>query len=335
MGCDSPLKGFRNMDTGGIQFRRDNAGEKMEVGCGQCLGCRLDYSRMWAMRIVHESCLWEHIGGNCFITLTYRDAKDCSLEQLEERKFVPDDWSLHKEHVQKFIKRLRKFFPDQKVRYFYAGEYGKKCKHGIDLELVGCPLCNVGRPHYHMCLFNASFPDLEAYESDYGIERLTSKSLERLWGYGFVDVGELNFASASYTARYILKKIGGVKKPDHYMSCDVNGEITFISPEYVAMSRGNSSRKGEKCGIGADWFRKYKSDVFPSDEVPVPGYGVMNGVPRYYDEMLRDEDPKMYEEVKRCRNVYLKHHSDELTEGRLLAKHKVKKARLKEKERML
>ena len=46
MGCDSPLKGFRDRDTGGIVFRRENTYEKMEVACGQCLGCRLDYSRM-------------------------------------------------------------------------------------------------------------------------------------------------------------------------------------------------------------------------------------------------------------------------------------------------
>ncbi len=96
MGCDSPLKGFRNMDTGGIQFRRENAGEKMEVGCGQCLGCRLDYRRMWGMRIAHEAALWEHLGGNSFITLTYRDRTDCSTKQLEGKFHVPDDWSLDK-----------------------------------------------------------------------------------------------------------------------------------------------------------------------------------------------------------------------------------------------
>ena len=336
MGCDSPLKGFRNMDTGGIQFRRDNAGEKMEVGCGQCLGCRLDYSRMWAMRITHEASLHEYNGGNCFVTLTYRDMEACeSWDQVKDGLYVPDDWSLNKRHMQLFIKRLRKHFKDQKVRYFYAGEYGRKCKHGIDLELAKCPLCSVGRPHYHVCLFNCSFNDLEAYQSDGGIIRYTSPTLERLWGYGFVDVGELNFASASYTARYILKKIGGVKKDDHYMTNDLNGEITFIAPEYVAMSRGNASYKGQKVGIGAEWYKKYKSDVFPSDEVPVPGAGVMQGVPRYYDEILRQEDPGLYEEVKKVRRVYLKEHSDELTFERLFAKHRCKKARMKMKERSL
>ena len=84
MPCYSPLKGWKDRHTGGLSFRRDNAFEKMEVACGQCLGCRLDYSRMWAMRIVHESTLHELDGGNCFVTLTYRDPKECNLEQLKK-----------------------------------------------------------------------------------------------------------------------------------------------------------------------------------------------------------------------------------------------------------
>ena len=75
--------------------------------------------------------------------------------------------------------------------------------------------------------------------------------------------------------------------------------------------------------------------MFPSDEVPVPGAGVMNGVPRYYDEMLRDEDPKMFEEVKKCRREYLKAHSEDMTPKRLMDKHIIAKKRMKDKERSL
>ena len=119
------------------------------------------------------------------------------------------------------------------------------------------------------------------------------------------------------------------------MTYDLDGEIVFISPEFVGMSRGNASYKGQKCGIGADWFAKYETDVFPSDEVPVPGHGVMKGVPRYYDEILKDKNPKLYEEMKTLRREYLKEHASELTYDRLLAKHKCKKARINMKERIL
>jgi hypothetical protein len=165
--------------------------------------------------------------------------------------------------------------------------------------------------------------------------RYTSPSLEKIWGYGFVDVGELNFQSASYTAKYILKKVRGVKSDYHYLTYDLNGEITWISPEFVGMSRGNASHKGKRCGIGASWYEKFKDDIYPSDDVPVPGAGVMKGVPRYYDEILRVEDPELYEEIKRTRIEFLKAHKDEYTDGRLLSKHKVKKARLALSERKL
>ena len=335
MGCDSPLKGFKDRDTGGLTFRRENGYEKMEVACGQCLGCRLDYSRMWAMRIVHESTLHEYNGGNCFVTLTYRDARDCSIEQLEKGYHVPEDWSLYKSHFQKFMKRLRHHFPDQEIRYFYAGEYGRNCKHGINLEDRHCLFCNTGRPHYHACLFNCSFDDLEAYQSDGGIMRYTSPTLERLWGYGFVDVGELNYNSASYTARYILKKVRKVNSEDHYCTYDLNGEITWISPEFVGMSRGNASHKGKRCGIGAGWLEKYRDDVYPADDVPVPGHGVMKGVPRYYDDILKEENPALYEEIKAARQEYMKAHAEEYTPQRLWSKHLCKKARVKEQNRKL
>ena len=223
----------------------------MEVGCGQCLGCRLAYSRMWAMRIVHEASLHELDGGNCFITLTYRDKGDCDHEQWKKGYHVPSDWSLHKSHFQKFMKRLRKAFPGQEIRYFAVGEYGRKCKHGIDLTVGDCPLCNTGRPHFHACLFNCTFTDLEAYQSDGGIMRYTSPLLESIWKYGFVDVGELNYRSAQYCAKYMLKKVRGVNSDWHYMNYCEDGYTVYLTPEFVLMSRGNAASKGRRCGIGA------------------------------------------------------------------------------------
>ena len=318
MPCYSPLKGWKDHETGGIKFRPDGAREKMEVACGQCLGCRLDRSRMWAMRIVHESSLWEITGGNCFVTLTYRDPVECNEDQLRSRFHVPDDWSLQKKHVQDFMKRLRKRF-DNKIRFFGVGEYGHRCKHGIDLERVGCPLCNVGRPHYHICLFNVSFADLVPYGSERGELRYTSPFLESVWKYGFVDVGELNFASAAYVARYCLKKVTGVKSDEHYMQIDLDGCATWVEHEFSLMSR--------KPGIGRDWYEKYKDDVFPSDEVPVLGHGVVKGVPRYYEEIFKEENPLSLEEIKRVRETFRREHADEYTPERLMDKYKVKKAK--------
>lgn len=322
MPCYSPLKGWKDEETGGIVFRPGIGAEEMEVACGQCLGCRLDHSRMWALRIVHESAMHQSGCGSCFVTLTYRDIVECDTEQLENKLHVPSDWSLHKSHFQKFMKRLRKHFSPQKIRFFHCGEYGNKCKHGIDLELVGCPLCNVGRPHYHAALFGWYPDDPVAYKTKDGYERFTSPTLERIWKYGFVDVGELNFDTAAYIARYNLKKVTGVKASDHYMQVDFDGECSWVEPEYITMSR--------RPGIGRDFYEKYKDDMFPSDMTPMVGDGKpVHGVPRYYEEIFKCEDPLTLEEIKEVRQKFREEHGEEYTPQRLMQKYKVKKAEQK------
>ena len=97
------------------------------VPCGRCMGCRLEKSRQWAVRCVHEAKFYED---NCFVTLTYAP------------EHLPKDGSLNRKHVQDFIKRLRRRLDDRKIRVFYCGEYGDKLR----------------RPHYHLCLFNCDFP---------------------------------------------------------------------------------------------------------------------------------------------------------------------------------
>ena len=326
MPCYSPLKGYMCKETGGLKFKTENTQDTMEVACGQCLGCRLDRSRMWAARIVHESSLHDHDGGNSFVTLTYRSKAQCTKNQLDEKLHIPEDWNLsvpireagkqtEASHFQLFMKRLRKRYK-QKIKYFMCGEYGAICKHGINLDQVGCPLCNVGRPHYHACLFNVEFNDLEPYASRDGVTRYTSKTLEGLWKYGFVDVGKLEYQSAAYVARYCLKKVTGVNAEEHYQSIDYKGEVTKLNPEYATMSNG----------IGEGWYEKYKDDVFPSDEVPVPGHGIIKKVPRYYEEKYKESDPFDYEEVKNKRQIFRRENADEYEPDRLMAKYKVKKA---------
>lgn len=319
MPCYSPLKGFKSLETGGLVFRGDQGVGRMEVACGQCLGCRLDRSRTWAMRIVHEASLYPV---NSFITLTYRDVSECDDDQLARGYHIPADWSLHKSHFQKFMKRLRKSRSGELIRFFHCGEYGNRCEHGLDLAISKCPLCSVGRPHYHGCLFNCGFSDLESYSISNGITRFTSKSLSDLWRYGFVDVGELNYQSASYVARYVLKKVTGVKADDHYTRIDFDGVMHSIEPEYVTMSR--------RPGIGRNWFNEFASDCFPSDEVPVVGMGVVKKVPRYYEELYKVDERFVgeLEKVKALRQVFRREHIGEYTPERLMAKYKVKKAQV-------
>ncbi len=291
MTCYSPLKGFENLEDGGIVFKRSkNAGPAMDVACGQCLGCRIDRSKEWAARIVHEAQMHQD---KCFVTLTY-DAEN-----------VPQDGSLNKQHFQKFMKRLRRANESKEIRYFHCGEYGE----------------GLQRPHYHACLFGIDFDDREPHFATNGVTTYISQELEKIWGKGFCTLGELNYQTAAYTARYIMKKVTGARAEEHYLRVNpTTGELHQLDPEYVTMSL--------RPGIGKTFYEKYETDFFPSDECPVPGKGVYKSVPKYYERLYAEKNPDTYEQIKKLRRVYRDTHADEYTGKRLDDKYKVKKAQL-------
>lgn len=206
------------------------------------------------------------------------------------------------------------------MKYYMCGEYGSICRHGEDVDL-GCKMgCTVGRPHYHACIFNCSFSDRRPYRTERERIYYTSAELQELWGKGFVDVGSVTMESAAYTARYVMKKVTGVNAEEHYRHVDEDGVITDLVPEYSASSNG----------LGAGWYEQYKSDVYPSDETPVPGSGgkIIKTVPRYYDEKLRLEDEAEYNRIKAERKAYALENPEEFTPERLYSKFKVKKAQI-------
>ncbi len=323
MACYSPLKGFKDAN-GGLVFKRgSHTVGKMEVACGQCLGCRVDRTLMWAMRITHEASLHESQHGNCFITLTYRSKEEATDKQLQKGHYVPKDYSLNYHHFRDFIKRLRRQYK-QKIRYFHCGEYG-------DENL---------RPHYHACLFNVQFDDQIVEQEDQGITTYSSPTLEKLWKYGFCTIGELNFKTASYTAAYILGKKTGNQGNEAYLRNDEDGVAYWVKPPYITMSLGHTCSKCKKksCknstgGIGEKFYEKYKTDFFPSDESPVPGVGIVNKVPRYYETILKSEDPTMFELVRSLRQIYHKAHLEEFTPERLMDKYKCARAKQSQRKR--
>lgn len=228
------------------------------VPCGQCTGCRLERSRQWAIRCMHEAALYED---NCFITLTYRD--EC----------IPEDGSLDRRAFPLFMKRLRKVICPRKVRYFHAGEYGDES----------------GRPHYHACLFGFDFGDKVPWTVRRGFPVWRSGLLESLWPFGLSEIGSVSFESAAYVARYIMKKVTGEAAADHYLVCDGDtGVVTSRMPEYTTMSR--------RPGIGRPWLDLYKCEVYPSDGVVVRGK--LMKPPRAYDVAMDLISPQTMRRVR-------------------------------------
>lgn len=293
MPCNSPLNGYRSAELTPngkrkIVFSVDKGfiDLPVQVPCGRCMGCRLEYARQWAMRCVHEASLHDE---NCFITLTY------------DRDHVPVDGSLKVRDFQLFMKRLRKAFPDKRIRFFHCGEYG---------ELNG-------RPHYHAILFGFNFDDWVFVKKSYGVDIYTSPTLEKIWQKGFVTVGTVTFESASYVARYITKKVKGEDAEEHYRRLDsTTGESWSIHPEYTTMSR--------RPGIASDWFSLYGSDVYPKDFTSIRGK--LLKPPKFYDRLLEKTHLEMYEEVKEKRvREAVKRKSDNTT-ARLSVKEICKKS---------
>jgi len=304
MPCYKPLKAWRKKtlnDSGkrGITFRLQDGYQDMpvEIPCGQCIGCRLERSRQWAIRCVHEASQYEN---NSFITLTYNNEN------------LPEDWSLNKKHFQDFMKRLRKKNQHKKIRFFHCGEYGKNDKEDDPNE--------IGRPHYHACIFNHDFPDKELWSIRDGIPLYRSDELEKLWPKGFSTIGDVTFESAAYVSRYITKKITGDKAEEHYNHTNLEtGETNKLEPEYTTMSR--------RPGIGRDWYDEFKDDVHPSDFLVIRGKKVRP--PKYYDALLEIEDEEEYKKIKAKRIKEAKKNKQENTRERLDTKEKIKQVQFK------
>lgn len=293
MPCYHPLKAYRGVDRKIVFDHSQAIGPELTLPCGQCIGCRLERSRQWAVRLMHESQMHED---SCFLTLTYSPEK------------LPADGSVNVDHFQRFMKRLRQRV-GVPLRYFHCGEYGEK----------------FARPHYHCILFGYSFPDRRFFSFAGECQLFISPLLDDVWGYGHCVVGDVTFDSAAYVARYVTKKVTGERADDHYLRLDESsGELVKVAPEYVTMSR----RPGIACG----WFRKFKNEVFPDDEVIARGISCRP--PRYYDELYSAAHEVAFADIKRKRVGKIAARRSEFTEDRLRVKEKVCKARVSLKARV-
>lgn len=190
---------------------------------------------------MHEASLYK---ANCFVTLTYDEAHRPAGGRLDYAEF------------QRFLRRLRKHFAPTRVRFYMCGEYGSE----------------LGRPHYHACLFGVDFDDrMYQYTTAAGARLYRSPTLERLWPLGISSVGQLTFESAAYTARYCVQKVTGPDAKAHYFRPGEEGPV-LLEPEFNHASL--------KPGIGAGWLDRWESDVYPSDTVVVNGKECVP--PRYY-----------------------------------------------------
>lgn len=291
MSCVRPLPAYKH--GGAVRIGRPpsllGVKDEMWLPCGKCICCKLDRSRAWSIRIMHEAQLHDE---KYFVTLDYDPAKPDSPE-------CSGNWSLQYAHFQQFMRRLRKVSRNRSgsvLRFFVSGEYGRLR----------------GRPHWHCILFGLRLEDRERMANG----KYFSGSLESVWSHGRCDIGEVTPNSAAYCAGYTLNKAYG---RDSYDVVDrVTGEVIERRAPFVRMSL--------KPGIGARWYALYGSDLFPHDFAVQDGKRYK--VPRYYVKKLQCSNPDLAEEVAYERYLKsLEVPSEEKTEARMVAKSEYYEAR--------
>ncbi|AZL82858.1 replication initiator protein [Apis mellifera associated microvirus 30] len=264
MKCLHPVRYYRSRDSkGNLTIHHSPNGVNVWSNglrpCGYCAHCRLTKAQSWAIRMVHHAQMHEQ---SSFITLTYDD------------KNLPQNGSLNYDHVVNFIKRLRKRLHSDStnISFYRVGEYGGESH----------------RPHYHLILFGYNFTERIKYKGVTNERIVSSKKDDRTyykssfltdcWGHGFADLGDVDFATCQYTAKYVMKKLYA-PTAEH---------STWLEKERSSCSK--------RIPIGTTWIQKYWQDVYPHDYVLHDGKKYKP--PRFYDEWLEKNQPLTYAKVK-------------------------------------
>lgn len=196
--------------------------------CGKCVPCLYKRKRVWAHRIVLES--FCH-ASSVFVTLTYND------------QHLPSDGCLVPDHLQLWLKRIRRELAPHRVRFFACGEYGGE----------------TWRPHYHLALFG--MPGCANGSTNYNIRGeveccQSCSCVSETWGLGRVQLAPLTGQSASYIAGYVTKKLGESSRP------------SGLVPEFQRMSL--------RPGLGADAMDAVSSALIQfsleKTEIDVPSH---------------------------------------------------------------
>ena len=174
------------------------------------------------------------------------------------------------------------YYGKEKSKYFAVGEYADPNE--------ATPF---GRPHYHLALYGplgviGDDPERTEIEpSRSGGRQFTHTDFAACWPHGLHSYSELSFESAAYVARYCLKKITGL----------------FAAPIYEGRTpefQRNSNGLGKSHLFDDQGNPRWLSDVYPSDQIVLPGRGNFLPPP-YFDRLLEKADPSLYLQVKKKR----------------------------------
>lgn len=240
------------------------------VPCGQCVGCRKKQAQDWCTRMYFESLDHEK---NSFITLTYADEYVPLSQYVDKEGEIQTSLSLRSKEFSDFMKRLRYYLGETKIRFYGCGEYGG----------------TTHRPHYHAIIFGEDFRFDRIYkgQSKSGFAMYDSPTLQKAWKYGYSTVMDMTAETCMYTAKYVNKKALGLGK-DYYKYFNVENQF---------------SRMSLKPGIGKNYYDNHKDEIYERQEMFISaadrGYKVKP--PKYYDDLYDMEEPIKMGIIKEAR----------------------------------
>lgn len=167
--------------------------------------------------------------------------------------------TLRKSDFQDYMKRLRKLCPDSRVRYFAVGEYGSNNK----------------RPHFHAILFDV--PNDRMFFDAWALNGVN---------LGTIHVGQVTGDSIAYCMKYIDKPGGNPLFPGWRAFVGRDDRVK----EFSLMSKGLG-----KNFVTPAMKRYYKADISRVYCVKDGDYKI--AMPRYYRDMIFDEDELAYQQV--------------------------------------
>lgn len=200
------------------------------VPCGSCLACRQAKAKEWASRCMMEL---EEAKKAVFITLTFDDFHFGSKNEIDKRD------------LQLFFKRLRHLVGS--FRYFACGEYGGQS----------------GRKHYHAILFGLGLEDLAISGCVRDGEKplYLSDFIMQAWPFGFSSVGEADFASILYVARYGQKSLEEKKGGFLMMSRRPGLGVSYFKKHLEEFKDGTVYLAGQVFSVPA-YFRTFYERSF-------------------------------------------------------------------------
>lgn len=248
MSCTSPLEFWLTADGKSAHYGAHTEPfyvankyfcRKVVVPCGHCIDCRQKYAYDWTARLLFEQ---QKSDTAFFVTLTYDD-----LNVPFNSNF---DLTLRKSDWQKFMKRLRKQYPDNHIKYFAVGEYGSMTK----------------RPHYHAIIFNLPLDDLLPC----GLKMFSSKKLESIWQKGRCTVQDVNSTTCRYVCGYMLKD---TRPKSEFKRIGIEPPFTLIS---------------KKPSIGIDYYLENKDRLKDGGLIYCPDGSLRTSLACYDRYLERD-----------------------------------------------